>query len=175
MVSWNVRGIVGVMILMLASLVAMSASARAGSAVIGGVRMNCYAADVVVSDKVPGPGFAVAGAILFSPRFLSEYPPTVQRLVFLHECGHQYVGVDESAADCWAVSRAKRQGWLTHAGLGQACRAIIHTEGDGAHLAGPERCQALRQCFENAEGPRISSRPAVRAKAGKPKRRAAAP
>jgi len=124
----------------------------AGTATIGGMKLSCHAAQVVVSNQVPGPGFSVPGVLMFGPRFLRAYPPLVQRLVFLHECGHQYVGTDESAADCWAVKAGKRQGWLTRSGLAQACKALWHTQGDGVHLAGPERCAALQQCFETASG-----------------------
>ena len=135
-----------------AVLAASLSDASAGNAVIGGMKLSCSAAKVVVSNAVPGPGFAVDGIIMFGPKFLRAYPPAVQRLVFLHECGHQYVGVDESAADCWAVERGKRQGWLTRVGLNQACKALWHTQADGVHLAGPERCQALQQCFAAAPG-----------------------
>ena len=124
--------------------------ANADSAFIGGMKLSCRAAKVVVSDAVPGPGFAVQGMIMFGPKFLRAYPPLVQRLVFLHECGHQYVGTDEGAADCWAVQSGKRQGWLKPAGLAQACKALWHTQSDGVHLAGPERCQALQQCYDTA-------------------------
>jgi len=134
----------------LAGLAASASPVLAGTAVIGGMKLSCHAAQVVVSNQVPGPGFAVPGLLMFGPRFLHAYPPLVQRLVFLHECGHQYVGADESAADCYAVEAGKRQGWLTLAGLSQACKALWHTQGDGAHLAGPERCAALRQCYDNA-------------------------
>ena len=130
-----------------------SGSAEAGSATIGGRTMTCAAAKVVVSNQVPGPGFAVQGMIMFGPKALRAYPPLVQRLVFLHECGHQYVGTDETAADCWAIRAAKKQGWLNKSGLRQACKALWHTEADGAHLAGPERCDALKQCFEGGSAP----------------------
>jgi hypothetical protein len=53
--------------------------AQAGSATIGGMKMSCAAAKVVVSNQVPGPGFAVQGLIMFGPRSLSAYPPIVQR------------------------------------------------------------------------------------------------
>lgn len=133
-------------------LAATMSQSVAGTAVIGGMKLSCSAAKVVVSNAVPGPGFAVEGMIMFGPKFLRAYPPLVQRLVFLHECAHQYVGTDESAADCWAVERGKRQGWLTRAGLNQACKALWHTQADGVHLAGPERCQGLEQCFAAAPG-----------------------
>jgi hypothetical protein len=124
-----------------------SDGAYAGSATIGGMKLSCANTKVVVSNQVPGPGFAVEGMIMFGPKYLRAYPSVVQRLVFLHECGHQYVGSDETAADCWAVRSAKKRGWLTSAGLRQACKALWHTEADGSHLAGPDRCDALKQCF----------------------------
>ena len=136
----------------LTALVTAATPAAAGNATIGGMKLNCHAAQVVVSNAVPGPGFAIPGLIMFGPRFLHAYPPIVQRLVFLHECGHQYVGTDENAADCWAVQAGKRQGWLTPAGLAQACKALWHTQSDGVHLAGPERCVALQQCYATAPG-----------------------
>lgn len=130
---------------------AMGGSAGAGTtSQIGGITLSCHAAEVVVNDEVPGPGFAVPGLIMFGPRYLKQYPPLVQRLIFLHECGHQYVGRDETAADCYAVETGKRQGWLTAGGLAQACKALWHTSADGVHLAGPERCAALQACFEAA-------------------------
>ena len=134
------------------ALLAQMVPLRAGDATLGGMRLHCHAAQVVVSNQVPGPGFAVPGLIMFGPKYLKAYPPIVQRLIFLHECGHQYVGTDENAADCYAVAAGKRQGWLTQAGLRQACKAIWHTSADGAHLAGPERCAALRQCFDTSPG-----------------------
>lgn len=128
------------------------ATASAGSAVIAGTRMSCHAANIVMSNEVPGPGFALPGTIIFGPKYLKSYPPIVQRLIFLHECGHQYVGTDETAADCWAVKIAKRQGWLSKAGIRSTCRAIWHTEGGYTHLPGPERCQKLIECFNSAVG-----------------------
>lgn len=145
-------GRLGLILGAMLAVMAACSPANAGSANIGGMRMSCAAAKVVVSNSVPGPGFAVEGLIMFGPRFLRAYPPMVQRLVFLHECAHQYVGPDEGEADCWAIKRAKRQGWLTAGVLRQACRAIWHTEADGSHAGGPERCEALKVCFENAGG-----------------------
>jgi hypothetical protein len=125
-------------------------AAQAGTAVVGGSRMNCHAAQVVMSDDVPGPGFATKGVIWLGKKHLKSYPTITQRLIFLHECAHQYVGTDETAADCWAVRIAKRQGWLTAAGVKATCRAIWHTQGGQYHLPGPMRCEKLMQCFADA-------------------------
>lgn len=127
--------------------------AEAGSAKVGGSRLSCRAASVVVSSKVPGPGYASSGVIYLGTKYLANYPSVTQRLVFLHECGHQYVGTDENAADCWAIRSAKRQGWLTAAGVRATCRAIWDTQGGDNHLPGPERCAAMQQCFADAPGP----------------------
>jgi hypothetical protein len=132
--------------------IGVATTAEAGSAFIGGKRMSCYAANVVLNDKLPGPGFAVDGELWFNPKYLRNYPPVVQRFIFMHECGHQYVGIDETAADCWAVARGKQQGWLTEQGVALACKAIWNTASDGAHLDGPVRCEALKQCFLTAPG-----------------------
>jgi len=137
-------------LLALALAVALTGTAIAGTAQVGGAMLSCHPAEVVMSNDVPGPGFAVPGLLMFGPRYLKQYPPLVQRLIFLHECGHQYVGRDETAADCYAVEAGKRQGWLTPAALAQACKSLWHSVGDGVHLAGPERCDALQACYDAA-------------------------
>ena len=149
---------VAVAILSFAVVLLSGADAEAGSAKIAGVRMNCHAANVVVSNEVPGPGFALAGTILLGPKYLKKYPPIVQRLIFLHECAHQYVGPDEVEADCWAVKVAKRQGWLTPAGVKSTCKAIWHTNGGYTHPNGPERCAKLIACYGAAKGRKQSAR-----------------
>lgn len=127
--------------------------AEAGSTTVGGAKVSCYAAKTIIKDKrVPGPGYASQGVIYLGPQYLSAYPAVVQRFIFLHECGHQYVGTDETAADCWAAKIGKRQGWFSEAGVSSVCKAFWNTQGGTFHLPGPERCQALKQCFASAPG-----------------------
>ncbi|MEZ5922972.1 MAG: hypothetical protein R3D57_01160 [Hyphomicrobiaceae bacterium] len=128
-------------------------SANAGSTNLGGARVSCYAAKTIIKDKrVPGPGYASQGVIYLGPQYLKAYPPVVQRFIFLHECGHQYVGVDETGADCWAAKIGKRQGWFSQAGVASVCKAFWNTQGGQYHLPGPQRCEALKQCFADAPG-----------------------
>jgi hypothetical protein len=125
----------------------------AGSTTVGGSKVNCYAAKKIITDKrVPGPGYASQGVIYLGPQYLKAYPPIVQRFIFLHECGHQYVGTDETAADCWAARVGKRQGWFSEAGVASVCKAFWNTQGGQFHLPGPQRCQVLKQCFASAPG-----------------------
>jgi hypothetical protein len=135
--------------------------AEAGSTTVGGARVSCYAAKTIIKDKrVPGPGYASQGVIYLGPQYLKAYPAVVQRFIFLHECGHQYVGTDETGADCWAAKIGKRQGWFSAAGVGSVCKAFWNTQGGQFHLPGPQRCEALKQCFADAPGRSYAARPA---------------
>lgn len=126
---------------------------KAGSTTIAGQKVSCYAAKSIVKHNgVPGPGYAGPGVIYLGPQYLKAYPPVVQRFIFLHECGHQYVGTDETAADCWAAKVGKKQGWFGTAALNSVCKAFWNTEGGQFHLPGPERCQVLKQCYASAAG-----------------------
>lgn len=120
--------------------------AWAGSARIGGRIMTCPRAEVIFSNELPGVGYAAPGRIALNRRLLRKYPRAVRRMIFLHECAHQYVGANETAADCWAVRRARRQGWLTRRGLKQVCASFKGSTG-GTHLPGPARCRAMMRCY----------------------------
>ena len=133
-------------------------AAFAGSAKIGGRRMGCRAARVRLSSKLPGIGAAAKGIIFLNPRLLRRYPSVTRRMIFLHECGHQYVGASETRADCWAVKAAKRQGWLTERGVRTVCRSFANSPGSGRHPPGPARCSAMIACFRSAKHPRSKTR-----------------
>ena len=135
------------------ALLLQGGAGLAGSTTVGGARVSCHAAKkIVVDGRVPGPGFAMPGVILLGPKYLKAYPAIVQRFIFMHECAHQYVGANETAADCWAAKVGKRQGWFNAATLGRVCKAFWSTQGGAYHLPGPERCAVLRQCFSEAPG-----------------------
>ena len=71
--------------------------------------------------------------------------------IHAHECGHQYRGPDEETADCFAVQRGRRQGWLTLEGLEEVCRFISPAKGDSMHFSGSHRCEAMRKCYVDRE------------------------
>ena len=136
----------------LLALLLLGTAAQADSAVIGGKRMTCGAAKVVMDASLPGPGYSLPGVIMFNPRFLNAFTPITRRIVFLHECAHQYVGTDERQADCWAVRMAKRQGWFKESHIDEVCRSFWKSPGGLMHMAGPQRCSAMRSCFAAAPG-----------------------
>jgi hypothetical protein len=71
----------------------------------------------------------------------------VQWLIYYHECGHILYGPSETAADCYAVRRARRERWLSKQALEDIC-AVFNIAGHGPMHPDPEaRCDQLRQCF----------------------------
>ena len=122
-------------------------TAEAGSARVSGRRMHCARATVRMSRSSPGVGYATSGLIVLNPRLLKQYPSVTRRMIFLHECAHHYVGASETAADCWAVKRAKRQGWLTERGVRTVCRSFAGSTGGGGHVSGSARCRAMLRCY----------------------------
>jgi len=72
---------------------------------------------------------------------------TVKLWIHAHECGHQFRGPDEETADCFAVQRGRRQGWLTPAGLDEVCQFMAPTKGDHLHSNGKQRCELMRKCY----------------------------
>ena len=74
-------------------------------------------------------------------------PRRVQWLIYYHECGHILRGPNEGAADCYAVRRARREGWLNRKTLEDIC-TTFNIAGHGPVHADPDqRCIQLRQCF----------------------------
>ncbi len=135
-----------------------TSKAQAGKAVIGGHRMSCSVAEVIVSNKSPVLAYATAGKIVFNRQKMQRYPSITQRIIFLHECAHQYVGLDETQADCWAVRAGKRRGWLTPNGLNTVCRSFYNNPGSSVHLPGPARCEAMKVCYNNTKSPSRSAK-----------------
>lgn len=125
-----------------------------GKLVIAGRRLRCGNVPTRLSNGAPGVGFATPGAITLNPRLLRRYPAVVRWMIYYHECGHHRVGASETAADCYAVRRAKRAGWLTAGGLRHVCDSFRSSPGGRGHLPGPTRCRLMQQCFRSAPGPR---------------------
>ena len=80
-------------------------------------------------------------------RNVTSVSTPVKQWIFAHECGHQFRGPDEETADCFAVQRGRRQGWLTTSGLDEICKFISPAKGDSMHFSGSHRCEAMRQCY----------------------------
>jgi hypothetical protein len=121
-----------------------------GRLVVAGRRLSCGMTSTLVRDFE---GFAVSSTvIMLNMTAIKELPRQVQWLIYYHECGHILYGPGETAADCYAVRRARREGWLTKQGLEDIC-AAFNIAGHGPMHPDPEdRCNQLRQCFAKKGG-----------------------
>lgn len=116
-----------------------------GRLVIAGRKLSCGTTATLVRDFE---GFAVSSTvIMLNMQAMKDLPRPVQWLIYYHECGHILYGPSETAADCYAVRRARREGWLDQKALDDVC-AVFNIAGHGPLHPDPEaRCNQLRQCF----------------------------
>ena len=119
----------------------------AGQLILDGQRMICGRRPTVLDPSLDDYGAAYPGFLILNPSLISRVPTAVKRWIFAHECGHQFRGPSEEKADCFAVQRGRRQGWLTTDGLNQICKFIRPAKGSSMHYSGPERCAFMRQCY----------------------------
>jgi hypothetical protein len=118
-----------------------------GGVKLDGFRMTCGQRPTVLDNQLDDYGAAYPGFLILNPRLMSKVPTVVKKWIFAHECGHQFRGPDEETADCFAVQRGRRQGWLDEAGLDEICKFISPAKGDSMHFSGSHRCQIMRQCY----------------------------
>src|SRR5215467_12810229 len=121
-----------------------------GRLVVAGRKLSCGATATLLRDFE---GFAVSSTvIMLNMQALKDLPRPVQWLIYYHECGHIIYGPSETSADCYAVRRARREGWLDEKALDEIC-AIFNIAGHGPVHPDPEqRCNDLRQCFVKKSG-----------------------
>jgi hypothetical protein len=121
-----------------------------GRLVVAGRKLSCGTTATLLRDFE---GFAVSSTvIMLNMQALKDLPRPVQWLIYYHECGHILYGPSETAADCYAVRRARREGWLNRQALDDIC-ATFNIAGHGPVHPDPlERCNQLRQCFTKKAG-----------------------
>jgi hypothetical protein len=121
-----------------------------GRLVVAGRKLSCGKTATLLRDFE---GFAVSSTvIMLNLEALKDLPRQVQWLIYYHECGHIIYGPNETSADCYAVRRARREGWLDEKVLGDIC-AVFNIAGHGdLHPDPVQRCNDLRQCFVKKSG-----------------------
>lgn len=126
-----------------------------GETKIDGHTLFCGTRPTVIDPNFGSWGGAYPGFLILNPERMKGLPTAVKLFIYAHECGHQFVGRDEEAADCFGVKRGRRYGWLTERGLDQVCTFISGLKADSVHAAGPDRCEKMRACYKDA-APRAS-------------------
>ncbi len=120
---------------------------QSGELEFDGRKLICGRRPTVLDEKLDDYGAAYPGFLILNPKLMAKVSTPVKLWIHAHECGHQYRGPDEETADCFAVQRGRRQGWLTPEGLEEVCRFIAPAKGDTMHLSGSHRCEAMRRCY----------------------------
>ena len=123
----------------------------AGQLKLDNRRMICGQRPTVLDSQLDDYGAAYPGFLILNPKLMNKVSTPVKMWIFAHECGHQFRGPDEETADCFAVQRGRRQGWLTTDGLEEVCRFIAPAKGDNMHFSGSYRCEAMRKCFDDRD------------------------
>lgn len=118
-----------------------------GELKLDGRQQICGRRPTVIDSQLDDYGAAYPGFLILNPRLLNKVSTPVKLWIFAHECGHQFRGPDEETADCFAVQRGRRQGWLNENGLEEICAFISPSKGDSMHFAGSHRCEYMRKCF----------------------------
>ena len=124
---------------------------KSGSLRIDGRKAFCGERPTVLDNQLDDYGAAYPGFLILNPKLMNKVSTPVKLWIFAHECGHQFRGPDEETADCFAVQRGRRQGWLNAEGLDEVCRFISPAKGDSMHFSGSYRCEKMRQCFGDPE------------------------
>ena len=119
----------------------------AGEFKLDGYRLYCGTRPTVIDNKLDDYGAAYPGYLIMNMKLLSRVSTPVKLWIYSHECGHQFRGPDEATADCFAVQRGRRQGWLSPGGVEEICEFIRPAKGDSMHFSGSHRCEYMRQCF----------------------------
>jgi hypothetical protein len=119
----------------------------AGQIEIDGRRMTCGSSPTVLDTGYKDFGGSLPGFLVLNQNLFAGLAAPVKLWIFSHECAHQSVGQDEVKADCVAVQRGRREGWLNAAGLAQICEFMQSARADRSHFSGGQRCELMRQCF----------------------------
>lgn len=119
----------------------------AGGLKLDGDTQRCGTRPTVLDPNLDDYGAAYPGFLIMNPRLLQRVSSPVKKWIYAHECGHQFRGPDEETADCFAVQRGRRYGWLSPDGLEEVCTFIAPAKGDMMHLGGSHRCEYMRRCY----------------------------
>lgn len=118
-----------------------------GALRLDGRKAICGQRPTVLDNQLDDYGAAYPGFLILNPKLMNRVSTAVKMWIYAHECGHQFRGPDEETADCFAVQRGRRQGWLTQDGLEEVCAFISPAKGDSMHFSGSYRCESMRKCF----------------------------
>jgi len=123
-----------------------------GQLKIDGKSVNCGTRPTVLNPNFDSWGGAFPGFLILNTKKISGLSTQVKLYIYSHECGHQFIGADESRADLFAIRRGVKWGWLDAQGLEEICIFISQLKGDAVHPPGPKRCETMRGYYRQLLG-----------------------
>jgi hypothetical protein len=126
-----------------------------GQLTLDGKSVNCGKRPTVLNPNFDSWGGAFPGFLILNNKKINGLSTQVKLYIYSHECGHQFVGADETKADLFAIRRGVKWGWLDAQGMEDICTFISQLKGDSVHPPGPKRCETMRKYYrELVEGDR---------------------
>jgi hypothetical protein len=136
-----------------------------GKLKIDGKKVNCGTRPTVLNSNFDSWGGAFPGFLILNSAKINGLSTAVKLYVYSHECGHQFVGPDETQADLFAIRRGVKWRWLDAVGMEEICTFISTLKGDSVHPPGTRRCEAMRKYYQSLvenEGTQAASAPPER-------------
>ncbi len=118
-----------------------------GEFTISGVPVSCGSLPTVIDMNLPDTAMFNGSAILVNPSRVVGWPTPLKMWAYAHECGHFYQGVNEMAADCWAIKTGRNQGWFPPAAFNSIIALFQSNPGDLHHPPGVVRIENMRACY----------------------------
>jgi hypothetical protein len=115
---------------------------------IDGRSVICGKRPVVLNSDFDSWGGAFPGFLILNTKKINGLTTPVKLYIYSHECGHQFVGADETKADLFAIRRGVKWGWLDAVGMEDICAFISTLKGDSVHPPGPQRCETMRNYYQ---------------------------
>ena len=123
-----------------------------GELKLDGKGVNCGKRPTVLNPNFDSWGGAFPGFLILNTKKISGLSTQVKLYIYSHECGHQFIGADETQADLFAIRRGVKWGWLDAQGMEDICTFISQLKGDGVHPPGPQRCETMRKAYRELIG-----------------------
>ena len=130
-----------------------------GALKIDGKSVDCGKRPTVFNPNFDSWGGAFPGFLILNNKKINGLSTQVKLYIYSHECGHQFIGADETKADLFAIRRGVKYGWLDAQGMEDICTFISQLKGDAVHPPGPQRCETMRKYYrELVDGGRPTGR-----------------
>jgi hypothetical protein len=118
-----------------------------GQLTIDGMSVNCGKRPTVLNPNFDSWGGAFPGFLILNTTKIQGLSTQVKLYIYSHECGHQFIGANETKADLFAIRRGVKWGWLDAKGMEQICTFISQLKGDAVHPPGTKRCETMRSYY----------------------------